>query len=374
MTIAEYMEYEAEMKRQSWRNARSYFLTKYEDTNINSFHHNKSRVLDYPHHFDDSKINAYYDLPPLLCCFKPVQPHTEYRCEPLEEDTDYISVDESRTGKEGMINHTDSDKPFTPKPQPKDEELSFDEDVDDWLKTKMEKHMCGGCLLLRMMTFKMKKGSFQEPYRANLGTSVNVLPKSMFVYLKLANLKETDMVVEMANMTKKASLGIVENILIDIFNREISLAIRKEKVLFDMDGGVYHSKIPVEKVYMANFVQEEEYFNPLKIEDDVFSYESFVYLLFEQCTRSFDNESIDTLDSVDNMQELEVKHEDMVGYDAIYGKGENGMLEQWMCFWDHERQSVGGNYMIFADLFKVRYGNKSIDDTTCERRHYEWVA
>ncbi|GKB99991.1 hypothetical protein Tco_0986128 [Tanacetum coccineum] len=66
MTISEYMEYEAEMKRQSWRNARSYFPTKYENTNINSFHHDKSRVLDYPHHSNNSKINAYYDLPPLL--------------------------------------------------------------------------------------------------------------------------------------------------------------------------------------------------------------------------------------------------------------------------------------------------------------------
>ncbi|GJZ49042.1 hypothetical protein Tco_0603232 [Tanacetum coccineum] len=143
--------------------------------------------------------------------------------------------------------------------------------------------------------------------------------------------------------------------------------IGKDRVLFDMDGGVYHSKIPVEKVYMANSVQEEEYFNPLEIEDDVFSYESLACLLFEQCTQSCDNESINTLHSFDNMQELEVKHEDVVrnpnlkrrisrwhvckhvrvfydnecgkdcgmwptcnpdfsfcsGYDVIYGKGEN---------------------------------------------------
>nr|GEW90708.1 hypothetical protein [Tanacetum cinerariifolium] len=85
------------------------------------------------------------------------------------------------------------------------------------------------------------------------------------------------------------------------------------------------------------------------------------------CTRSCDNENIDTLDSVDNMQELEVKHEDMdcgmwptckadlifcSGYNATYGKGENGMLEQWMCFRDHERQSVDGNHMIFIDFLK----------------------
>ncbi|GKA34842.1 hypothetical protein Tco_0721271 [Tanacetum coccineum] len=240
----------------------------------------------------------------------------------------------------------------------------------------------------------------------HLGASVNVMPKSMFEHLKLANLKETGMLVEMADMTRKAPLGIVENILaifsnihaqIDVFNREISLGIGEDRVLFDMDGGVYHSKIHVEKVYMANSIQEEESFNPLEIEDDVFSYESPACLLFEQCTRSCDNESIDTLDSVDNMQELEVKHEDMVQslnleriisrwhvcklvrvfYDNECGKDcgmEHGMLEQWTCFRDHERQGVDGNRMIFTDFLKVRYGNKTIDDITRERRYYEWVT
>ncbi|GJU50737.1 hypothetical protein Tco_1220292 [Tanacetum coccineum] len=64
MTIAEYMEYEVDMK---------------------------SRVLGYTHHSDNSMINAYYDLPSLLPCFKPVQPHTKDMYEPFEEDTDYIS-------------------------------------------------------------------------------------------------------------------------------------------------------------------------------------------------------------------------------------------------------------------------------------------
>ncbi|GJS01581.1 hypothetical protein Tco_0318089 [Tanacetum coccineum] len=60
MTTAEYMEYEAEMKRR--RNARSYFPTKYEDKGMNSFHHDTSRVLDYLHHSDDSKFNAYTSI------------------------------------------------------------------------------------------------------------------------------------------------------------------------------------------------------------------------------------------------------------------------------------------------------------------------
>ncbi|GJW36584.1 hypothetical protein Tco_0059504 [Tanacetum coccineum] len=42
---------------------------------------------------------------------------------------------------------------------------------------------------------------------AELGVSVNVVPKSMFEHLKLANLKKTNMLVEMANMTKIERLG-----------------------------------------------------------------------------------------------------------------------------------------------------------------------
>ncbi|GJZ56259.1 hypothetical protein Tco_0611452, partial [Tanacetum coccineum] len=137
------MEYKAEMKRQTWRNVRSYFPIKYEDTDINSFHHDKSTVLNYLHHSNDFKINAYYDLPLLLLCFKLVQQHTKDRYEPLEEDTDYISNDELEIGEQRMINHIHGDKPFTPKPQPEDGELSSDKELDDWLKTEMELHMCG---------------------------------------------------------------------------------------------------------------------------------------------------------------------------------------------------------------------------------------
>ncbi|GJY71775.1 DNA-binding pseudobarrel domain-containing protein [Tanacetum coccineum] len=46
--------------------------------------------------------------------------------------------------------------------------------------------------------------------------SVNVIPKSMFEHLKLAQLKKTDMLVEMADMTKRSPIGIVENVLVKI--------------------------------------------------------------------------------------------------------------------------------------------------------------
>ncbi|GJU19622.1 phospholipase-like protein [Tanacetum coccineum] len=51
---------------------------------------------------------------------------------------------------------------------------------------------------------------------ANVGAGINMMPKSLFEHLKLDNLKKTSMVIEMGNMTKKAPFGIVENILIKI--------------------------------------------------------------------------------------------------------------------------------------------------------------
>ncbi|GJZ15988.1 hypothetical protein Tco_0551665 [Tanacetum coccineum] len=55
---------------------------------------------------------------------------------------------------------------------------------------------------------------------------------------------------------------------IDVFKRESSLGIGEDRVKFDMDGGVCHSRILVEKIYMANSVHEEEYLNPLKSKMD----------------------------------------------------------------------------------------------------------
>nr|GEY62336.1 hypothetical protein [Tanacetum cinerariifolium] len=156
---------------------------------------------------------------------------------------------------------------------------------------------------------------------------------------------------------------------------------------------------------MASSVQEREYFNPLEIETDVFSYDSPACLLFEKSTHPCSDVSIDTIDSSDDMHELEGSQKDEVeshllgnvvsrwhvckpiyvtvkdckknyrkwptcnpnlsfcsGYDAIYGKEESGMLKQWICFRDHKRKNVKGNGMIFADFLKVWYENKNIDD------------
>ncbi|GKB79064.1 hypothetical protein Tco_0945959 [Tanacetum coccineum] len=64
---------------------------------------------------------------------------------------------------------------------------------------------------------ELKPGNFTLPCTisnfnfygmADLGASVNVMPRNTFEYLRLANLRNTNMLVEMADLTKKAPLGL----------------------------------------------------------------------------------------------------------------------------------------------------------------------
>ncbi|GJR22926.1 phospholipase-like protein [Tanacetum coccineum] len=255
-------------------------------------------------------------------------------------------------------------------------------------------------------------GNLKIYVMADVGAGINMMPKSLFEHLKLANLKKTSMVIEMVIDTLEEPdetilLGrpflATIHAQIDVFRGEISLGVGNEKVKFDMNGEICHSRVPLEKIYMVSSIQESEYFNPHEMENDDSP-------ALEQRTFHYSEESVDTVDSSSDSQENEVGshlsenvsrwhvckpvhitfkvcEEDCgiwptynpdlsfcSGYDAIYGKEENGMLKQWICFRDHERQNVGGNGMKFDDFLKIRYRNKNIDDVTRERRYYEWVA
>ncbi|GJS19138.1 RNA-directed DNA polymerase, eukaryota, reverse transcriptase zinc-binding domain protein [Tanacetum coccineum] len=162
---------------------------------------------------------------------------------------------------------------------------------------------------------KRRKG-----HKEYLGASVNIMPKFMLNHLKLTNFKETNMLVEMADMTKKVPVRIVENVLvkidkflfpsdfiiidmlgdpnetmilgrpflatiharIDVFYKEISLGVGDDRIVFDMNGKVHHPVILVENVCMINEVQGEESFNPPEIGNDLFSYESLLKITKEK--------------------------------------------------------------------------------------------
>ncbi|GJX13594.1 reverse transcriptase domain-containing protein [Tanacetum coccineum] len=268
----------------------------------------RSKVLENKHHPDKPKTNAYFPLLPP--CFKPTQPLTRDTHEPLEKDPNDFNLSVPNSHHE-------------------------DEDVDEWLNAEMSKHITeqdkdekedalidilktvveecksiykkaqikapssrtsklqgisfitekeeednSETLPCQLPPKEMNPGSFTLPYTignlklyamTDLGAGVNVMPKSLFEHLELADLKETSMVVEMADMTKKALLGIVENILVKI-----------DKFLFHFDFVV---------IDMLDGLNETMLLG----------------------TPSCSNESIDTVDSIDDMQELEGSQDDEVG-------------------------------------------------------------
>ncbi|GJU45373.1 hypothetical protein Tco_1202639 [Tanacetum coccineum] len=63
-------------------------------------------------------------------------------------------------------------------------------------------------LNLGNFTLSCTIGNFKFYGMADLGASVNVMPRNIFEYLRLANLRNTNMLIEMANIMKKAPLGI----------------------------------------------------------------------------------------------------------------------------------------------------------------------
>ncbi|GJR48492.1 reverse transcriptase domain-containing protein [Tanacetum coccineum] len=59
-------------------------------------------------------------------------------------------------------------------------------------------------------------GKFNFYAMTDLDASINVMPRSIFEHFHLTSLRKTNMLCEMADMSKKAPLGIVENVLVRI--------------------------------------------------------------------------------------------------------------------------------------------------------------
>ncbi|GJU77106.1 hypothetical protein Tco_1274176 [Tanacetum coccineum] len=328
MTIAEYMEYEARMKRHN------VCPTRCEDADFNCFR-NKSVAMEYPYYSDNSKIDLYYVLPPLLPCFQPTQTHTnyghEYTYKDFREDMGRVDECESDMEEQELKDHTNR--------------TVTKEVLNSSINERRAIFANKGTQVTR--TKELQEVSFVAADDVLEG---DILSKFLLCQLppKELNLGSFTLLFEMADMTRKAPFGIVENILIDVFNKEISLGIEEDNVLFDMDGGMYHSKIPVEKVYMENSIQDKESFNPLEIGDDLFSYKSPACLIFEQCTRFRDDESIDTVDSSDNMLEPEVEHKNVINLENITSRWHVCKLIR--VFYDNESIGLGMWHTLILNL------------------------
>ncbi|GJX70263.1 reverse transcriptase domain-containing protein [Tanacetum coccineum] len=132
-------------------------------------------------------------------------------------------------------------------------------------------------------------GKFNFYAMADLGAIINVMHRSIFEHLHLTNLKKTNMLCEMADMSKKAPLGIVKNVLvkidkflflsyfviidntpsettilgrpslatihaeIDVFAGKISLGIDEDRISFDTIRKDHKYTNPSERIFMWEF-------------------------------------------------------------------------------------------------------------------------
>ncbi|GKA79317.1 reverse transcriptase domain-containing protein, partial [Tanacetum coccineum] len=123
--------------------------------------------------------------------FNPIPPNTNFNYDSkdteLDEEAGYTINEESVMSEHEAINpvHTVNTQYF-------EEELSSEEDLDEWLNAKMEKHI------------------------TNIDASNNVMPRSINEYMKLANLGGAAMSVEMDDMTQQETLETMKNVLVKI--------------------------------------------------------------------------------------------------------------------------------------------------------------
>ncbi|GKC45863.1 putative ribonuclease H-like domain-containing protein [Tanacetum coccineum] len=226
----------------------------------------------------------------------------------------------------------------------------------------------------RSFTIPCTIGSLDFYAKADLGETINIMPRSMFEHIKLANLKETNMLVEMADMTKKVPLGIVENILvkidkflfssdfiiidmlktrnetvilgkpflatihaeIDVFNKEISLGI-ENRIIFDMNKKGYKFTTPIEKAYMVNVVHSKEL---MDIDCDLFLYES-------ESSIPRINEGVHEYWASCNLYENECNRGNMPDSDIKH---------YWESTNDNERINLTWDNLSVNDWINIRYG------------------
>nr|GEZ07907.1 reverse transcriptase domain-containing protein [Tanacetum cinerariifolium] len=270
-------------------------------------------------------------------------------------------------------------------------------------------------------------GSLNFYDMVDLGASVNVIPKSIFKHLKLARLKNTDMLVEMSDMTKRSLIGIVENVLvkidkfvflldffvmnmfntrnetmilerpclatihveIDIFNKEISLGIRGDRVTLDMDKKINNFITPIGEIYMINVTSNTPSNTSSRVEET-----NDVHNRNNSCNQEiglsrkkprkleFDINlpSTQFCKSVKQILEGELKFwpicdpnlKECDGGHEIYEINKEGDHKKWYCYSDDDRKRINEAGLSFLEFLLVKYGENQKKGLIWDERFEEW--
>ncbi|GJV45939.1 reverse transcriptase domain-containing protein [Tanacetum coccineum] len=239
----------------------------------------------------------------------------------LDEEAGYTT-----DGESVMSEYEAIDPAYIVNTQSFEEELSPEEDLDEWLNAEMEKHIS-----------KQNEKNEEDTLIAiikSIREECRVVHKNKQIRASEADLKKSSEAMEdtinndsfINDMTQQKTLGTVKNVLvkfdkfefpcdfivtdmpenlgeiiilgrpfletihaqINVFQEEISFGIGEDRIKFDVNRNPRQSNVMIEKIYITSSSQEEESFYPLEIGHDLFSYESPACFQFEQDTRNYD--------------------------------------------------------------------------------------
>ncbi|GKB51677.1 reverse transcriptase domain-containing protein [Tanacetum coccineum] len=248
-------------------------------------------------------------------------------------------------------------------------------------------------------------GKFNFYAMADLGASINVMPRSIFEHLHLTDIKKTNMLCEMADMSKKAPLRIVENVLvkinkfllpfdfiildntpsettilgrpflatihaeIDVFARKISLGINEDRISFDTMRKDHDYTNPSEIFFMVRPQSPSQSNNQIDYEEsgnwdsrspnfDDREPKKRKINLDENVPRAhFCNpikQNIKEQTKIWPSCDLDKKMCD--GGVEICGVSKTGNLRFWYCNYDNERRNIKGKGLSFPDFLLEKYG------------------
>ncbi|GJT81769.1 RNA-directed DNA polymerase, eukaryota, reverse transcriptase zinc-binding domain protein [Tanacetum coccineum] len=252
---------------------------------------------------------------------------------------------------------------------------------------------------------------FSNGAKYHLGTNVNVIPKYIFKHLKLARLKKTDMLIEMADMTKRSPIGIVENIHvkidkflfpsefmvmdmlntrnetmifgrpflatihaeIDIFTKEISLGIGGDRVTFDMDKMIHKFTTPIGEIHMINTTYNTPSDASSRVEEtnDVHTYQEQgrSHKKPRKLEFNINLPSTHFCKPVKQILEGELKFwptcdpniKECNGGHEMYEMNKEGDLKKWYCYYDDNRKKINGASLSFlnsSNKYELGIGKK----------------
>nr|GEU41932.1 reverse transcriptase domain-containing protein [Tanacetum cinerariifolium] len=141
----------------------------------------------------------------------------------------------------------------------------------------------------------------------DLGTSINLMPYSLYAKLSLETLKSTKMSVRLADRSFQYPVGIAENILVKVSKftfladfiilemeedskKELNLGVRSERMIFNIDYAMKHSYSNVDTCFSIDVIDEilEEYFDALLDEGSKILHSIEGTLLEEEIFAEFD--------------------------------------------------------------------------------------